>query len=179
MGHEWKVADPAGRELLGVRPEVGAPDDVGGDRRFDRITGSPGREHDSGGLYMLGTLLGDVLLIDLVALDAVGETLQKGRTVPQGPHDGPVTAVRTECHGSVVADEIPFPPAVLTEFGKVHLVRVAHPDGYAVDVEFLCGRTRCHLRPLPTRRAGHRSVGPRADRIHSSPGRDPGATAGT
>ena len=81
------------------------------------------------------------LLVDLLAVDAVGEALQMRRAVPQrGEH-------RPARHGAVVLDE-PSLGAVRTQLREIHLVRIGQPDRDPVDVEFL--RCSCHI-PIPAR----------------------------
>ena len=76
-------------------------------------------------------VLRNPLLVDLLAVDAVGEALQMGRAVSQrGQH-------RARRDGAVVLDELPL-GAVRSQLREVHLVRVGQPDLDPVDVDFFC-----------------------------------------
>jgi hypothetical protein len=84
-------------------------------------------------------MLRDALLVDLLAIDAVGEALQMARTIPQRREH------RAASDGAVVVDE-PSLGAGRTQLREVHLVGIGQPDGDPVDVDFL--RWRSHS-PIP------------------------------
>ena len=118
--------------------EVGRPGDLRDLGHAELVGVAAGRERDTRGLDPLGPLLGHTLLVDHLALDAVGEAAQLRRPLVERAHD-PVA------DREVVLDEVALR---LLPGRKEHLVRVRHLDGAAADLE-LDERGR-HLRePYP------------------------------
>ncbi len=98
--------------------EVGGPDDLG-ELRHAELVRMPARgERHARRLDPLRTLFRHPLLVDLLALDAVGETPQLGRPLVQRAHD----AVPDR---DVVVDEVALR---LLRLREEHLVRVRHLD---------------------------------------------------
>ena len=94
-----------------------------GDAQLVRM--ASGREGDSGRLDPLRPLLGDTLLVDLLALDPVREPAELRRSLAQRAND-PVT------DRDVVVDQVALRVAGL---GEQHLVRVRDLDGSFSDLQ--------------------------------------------
>ena len=125
--------------------EVRAPDHLR-DLGHAELVGVAARgKRDAGDLDPLGALLGDALLVDLLAGDAVGKAPQLGRPLAQGAHDA-------VSHGEVVVDEVALRVPGL---GEQHLVGVRDLDGPAADFELDEGRRHC---PDPNRVAAWESA---------------------
>jgi hypothetical protein len=90
------------------------------------LVGVPSRrEGDADRLHPVWPLLGHPLLVDLLALDPVGEATELRRPVAQRPDD-PVA------DGEVVVDEVPLR---VPGRGEEHLVGVADADGASADLQ--------------------------------------------
>ena len=107
------------------RAEVRRPDHVGELGDAELVGVPPGGEGDPGGLDPLGTLLGDALLVDRLALGPVRVALELGRPLVEGAHD-PVP------DREVVVDEVELRLAARRE---VHLVRVGDLDEALTDLQ--------------------------------------------
>ena len=119
-------------------PQIGRPHD---DRRAggpDGVGLAAGGKGDRRRLHEVGAFGRHALLVDLFTFDAVGETLQEGRSVAQGRQHRAL-----QRHGAVVLHQIPFPAALLAELGEVDLVGVGQPHRGPVDIEFF-GRSFRH-----------------------------------
>ncbi len=113
--------------------EVRGPHDLRhlGDAKLVGV--AAGRERHPGRLDPLGTLLGNALLVDLLALDPVGKAAELRRPLAQGTHDA-------LADGEVVADEIPLRVARRRE---QHLVGVRHLDETFPDLDLDERRGHC------------------------------------
>ena len=110
--------------------EVRRPDDLRdlGDAQLVRVPA--GGERDAGRLDPLGTLLGNALLVDLLARDPVRKPPQLGRALAERPDD-PVA------DRQVVVDEVALRVAGV---GEQHLVGVRDLDGALSDLQLDEGR---------------------------------------
>ena len=105
--------------------EVRRPDDLRHLRDAELVRVAAGREGDAGRLDPVRALLGDALLVDLLARDPVREPPQLGGTLPERADDSVA-----DCQ--VVVDEIALRVAGV---GEQHLVRVRDLDGALSDLQ--------------------------------------------
>ena len=113
--------------------EVRGPGDLGQLGHAELVGMPAGREGDARDLDPVRPLLGHALLVDHLALDAVGEAAKLCRPFAQRPHD-PLA------DRQVVADEIELR---LAAGRKEHLVRVRHLDDPLPHLELDEGRRHC------------------------------------
>ena len=110
--------------------EVRPPDDLRELRHAELARVSARRERDERYLDPLGALLGNALLVDLLALDPFGEAAELCRSLVERTDD-PVA------DGEVVVDEVALR---VPRVGEQHLVRVRHADDPCADLELDEGR---------------------------------------
>ena len=120
------------------RAEIGRPRDRGDLGHAQLVGVTPGREGDPCRLEPFGVVRWRPLLVDRLALDAVGEPLHRARPLEQRLHDaGP--------YRDVVVDQVKLGLAMRRE---VDLVGVGDAHGASLDLE-LDRRGRSHEKTLP------------------------------
>ncbi len=123
--------------------EIRRPGDLRQLGHAELVGVTAGGERDARRLDPLRALLRHALLIDLLALDPVGEAAELGGALAQRPHD-PVA------HRQVVVDEIALGVA---RGRKQHLVGVRDLDEALPDLELDEGRSHAPNR-IPVRFSG-------------------------
>ena len=148
----WSVSRaPHGPGMKRDSPEIGGPHDVRSTSHSKDVGLATRRERDLAGFDVLGPFCRQPLLVNLFALDAVGESLKMRGPILERPQ-----RCTLQRHRSVVLDKMPFGSAVLTQLRIVDLVRARQSDRDPVDVQFLC-RARHHLPPARTSAKSYRT----------------------
>src|SRR5665213_1599308 len=132
------VRPPGGPGVEDDGPQVGGPGNGRHLGHAQLVGVATRRKRDTGGLEPLGVVLRDPLLVDRLALDAVGESLQRARPLEERMHDA-----RT--YRQVVVDQVELG---LATTGEVDLLGVGDANRTSLDLELYC-RGRSHEKTLP------------------------------